>query len=184
MAKAKKKTLKKSVSKSKKAPKKMAKPVKKAAPTKKAASKPAKASAKKSAMKSTPKSTSKSAAKSSAKPKPKASPAAPAKTVKQPVLTHVLQPLDNRIVLQPVEVAKTTVSGLILPDTADDSGNLKGRVIAVGRGHQNKKGRIQPIELKVGDEVLYNRYAGSKISWNGQDLLVVRENEILGIVET
>lgn len=180
MAKAKKKTLKKTVSKTKKtvkaAPKKKAKPAKKAAPTKKAAKRAAAKPMPKAKLKAKPK-----ANRGAAAPKTKAS---AAKTVKQPFSSGLLQPLDNRIVIAPVEAEKTTLSGLILPDAADDSGNLKGRVIAVGRGHQNKKGRIQPIELKVGDEVLYSRYAGSKISWNGQDLLVVRENEILGIVET
>ena len=162
--------------KAKTAPKKTAA---KKATSKAPAKKPAKAASKKAVSKAAPK-------KASA---PKASPQKMAtKVVKTPTLKMItgksISPLDDRIVLAPIEAPKMTAGGLHIPDSAELSGNLKAKVLAVGRGHLDKKGKIHPIELQVGDEVLFAAHAGSKITWGGQDLIVVRESDILGIVET
>ena len=99
-------------------------------------------------------------------------------------LTQLISPLDDRILVQPIPAETTTPGGLILIQNADVSGNLKGQVLAVGRGHRNKKGQIRPVALQIGDEILFTNYAGSKISWNGQELILLRETDVLGIVET
>ncbi|MFN7729621.1 MAG: co-chaperone GroES [Bdellovibrio sp.] len=143
-----------------------------------------KATPKKSAAKPTAKPAAKKAINKAAKTPAKAA----AKVSKTPTLKMItgksISPLDDRVVLVPIEAPKMTAGGLHIPDSAELSGNLKAKVLAVGRGHLDKKGKIHPIELQVGDEVLFAAHAGSKITWAGQDLIVVRESDILGIVET
>lgn len=94
-----------------------------------------------------------------------------------------LQPLDNRIVIEVEEGLKTTPGGLFIPDTAQMTGNQKGRVIAIGTGHVSKKGKKRPLELKVGDQVLFAEYAGDKLEWNGKPVRILRESEVLGLVD-
>jgi chaperonin GroES len=95
-----------------------------------------------------------------------------------------LTPLDNRIVVSVVAADLKTAGGLYIPDTAQQVGNKKGEVIAVGRGHLDKKGQVHPVGVSVGEVVLFSPYAGAQIEINGQDLLVLRETDILGILES
>lgn len=91
-----------------------------------------------------------------------------------------LQPLDDRLLIEVAEQPKQTPGGIIIVDSAETTENLRGFVIAVGRGHQNKKGRIRPIEAKAGDKVIFSKYAGDKISHDGVNFVVIRETDILG----
>lgn len=95
-----------------------------------------------------------------------------------------LTPLDDRLVVEMNSHEKTTTSGLIIiPDTvADTSGNLKAKVLVVGRGHLEKNGKIRPMDVKAGDTVVFSSYAGSKIDIAGQEVMILRESDILGIV--
>lgn len=161
------------------------KPVKKAAkkPVKKLAAKPVKkagtktAAAKKSVKKPVTKSEAKKMAPVSAKK-------APVKIAKKtPAWDRLLTPLDDRLVIQIDEAETMTAGGLYIPDTASESGNNKGTVLAIGRGHKNKKGQVRPMDVKPGDRVLFDQYAGSKMILADTDIRILRESEVLGIVE-
>lgn len=161
---------------------------KKAAPKKKAAKKPApkKVVAKKEAVKKT--AAKKAPAKKVVAKKASAIKATPAKaftsnTAKKIDLSNFVTPLDDRVMVQLMGAEKMTAGGLYIPDTvADVSGNLQGFVVSVGRGHRNRKGQVRPMDLKVGDKVLFSEYAGSKIKIQDQDILILRESDVLGVV--
>lgn len=140
----------------------------------------------------------KAVAKKTTAKKPTAKKAAPAKlAAKKPQaklavpkllgsaeLLKALSPLDDRVVVQVEAPEKVTAGGLFIPATVSDvSGNLKGKVVAVGRGHMNKKGHVKPMDVKVGDTVMFSEYAGTKYEFQGVDLLIIRESDVLGIVE-
>ncbi len=93
-----------------------------------------------------------------------------------------LQPLANRVVIKPIEEEERTPSGLVLPETAKEKPQ-KGEVIAVGPGEWNEDGdeRI-PMSVKVGDKVLFAKYAGTEVKVNGEKLLIMRESDILAII--
>ena len=92
-----------------------------------------------------------------------------------------LKPLGDRLIIQAVDEEETTASGLVLPDTAKEKPQ-KGKVIAVGDGRVEDGERI-PLDVAVGDEVLYSKYGGTEIKVDGEDLLVLRESDVLAIVE-
>lgn len=91
-----------------------------------------------------------------------------------------LHPLDDRLLIEVTEEPKQTTGGIILIDSTEQAENLRGFVIAIGRGHQGKKGRIRPIEAKAGDKVIFSKYAGDKITHDGVNFVVIRETDILG----
>ena len=94
-----------------------------------------------------------------------------------------LKPLDDRIVVKPNEAEQTTASGLVIPDTAKEKPQ-QGSVIAVGPGRwSDDKGAHTPLEVKVGDTVLYSKYGGTEVSHEGQDLLILTSRDVLAIVE-
>ncbi|UOF00912.1 co-chaperone GroES [Bdellovibrio reynosensis] len=109
-----------------------------------------------------------------------ASAAKPAKTLD---LSGFVTPLDDRLMVQVSGTEKMTAGGLYIPDTVSDvSGNLEGYVVAVGRGHMNKKGHILAMDVVVGDRVVFSEYAGSKIKIQNEDLIILRESDVLGVV--
>lgn len=178
MAKAKKAKVKKSVAKTNKAKK----PVRKATSAKKTAPKEAKIQTRSKIKKTS------ASKKPIAKKKNKAAKSVTltkAKSVSAHLSTSaVISPLDDRILVQVKSEERITAGGLIIPDSAAVSGNKKGIVVAIGRGHVSKKGHLHPIELQVGDQVLFAEYSGSKIQSQGVELVVLRESEVLGILET
>jgi chaperonin GroES len=93
-----------------------------------------------------------------------------------------LTPLHDRIVVRRVEEAETTRGGIIIPDTAKDKPQ-EGEVISVGKGKTNEKGETFPLAVKEGDRVLFGKYAGTEIKIDGEDFLIMREEEVLGILE-
>lgn len=98
-------------------------------------------------------------------------------------LSSVFTPLDDRVLVQVEETARKTPGGLILPDTvADSSGNIRGRVVSVGRGRRDKKGRIHPMDVGLGDHVVFSQYTGNKITLMGQDLIILHEIDVMGVV--
>jgi chaperonin GroES len=92
-----------------------------------------------------------------------------------------LKPLGDRVLVQPVEEEETTASGIVLPDTAKEKPQ-KGKVLAVGEGKLEDGKRI-PLDVSEGDEVLYSKYGGTDITVDGEDLLVLRESDVLAKVE-
>ncbi len=160
----------------------MAKGKIKKAPVKKTAAKKAVAK-KKTAKKAMPKKKAATGA-----PKKTAKKAASAKPFSKPIekkldFSNFVTPLDDRVMVQLTGAEKMTAGGLYIPDTvADVSGNLQGFVVSVGRGHRNRKGHVRPMDLKVGDKVLFSEYAGSKLKVQDQDVLILRESDVLGVL--
>lgn len=95
----------------------------------------------------------------------------------------LVTPLDDRLVVRVSGVERKTAGGLYIPDTVSDvSGNLEGHVVAVGRGSMNKKGHVRPMDVAVGDRIVFSQFAGTKIKIQNEDLLILRESEVLGVV--
>jgi chaperonin GroES len=90
-------------------------------------------------------------------------------------------PLHDRILLQRVEEEETTRGGLIIPDTAKDKPQ-EGEVLAVGRGKIKENGSVLPLDVKTGDRVLFGKYAGTEIVLDGEEYVIMREDEVLGIL--
>ena len=94
-----------------------------------------------------------------------------------------VKPLGDRIVVQPLEAEQTTASGLVIPDTAKEKPQ-EGRVLAVGPGNWDEDGEKRiPLDVKEGDVVLYSKYGGTEVKVDGEDLLVLRESDVLAKVE-
>ncbi len=89
-------------------------------------------------------------------------------------------PIDNRILILIDESSFKTVGGLYIPETAQ-SDSTEGSVVAVGRGHRTKKGHVRPIEVKVGDKVIFKKYGGHKIRLQDSELIIIQEDEIVGV---
>jgi chaperonin GroES len=92
-----------------------------------------------------------------------------------------VQPLADRLVVRPNEREEMTVSGIVLPDTAKEKPQ-EGTVVAVGPGRLNEQGKRVALEVKTGDTVLYAKYAGTEVKIEGEDLLILKETDVLAIV--
>jgi len=92
-----------------------------------------------------------------------------------------LKPLGDRLIVRAVEEDETTASGIVLPDTAKEK-PLKGKVLAVGTGRLDDDGQRIPLDVAEGDEVVYSKYGGTEIVVEGEDLLVLRESDVLAKV--
>ena len=90
-------------------------------------------------------------------------------------------PLHDRILVRRIEEGETTRGGIIIPDSAKDKPQ-EGEVIAVGKGKSNEEGKVHPLEVKPGDRILFGKYAGTEIKIDGEELLIMREEEVLGIL--
>ncbi|MGD9731253.1 MAG: co-chaperone GroES [Desulfamplus sp.] len=93
-----------------------------------------------------------------------------------------LRPLQDRIVVQRVEEIKTTQGGIIIPDTAKEK-PAEGKVVAVGKGRVGEDGTLIPMELKVGDRILFSKYGGTDVKIDGTDYLIMRQDDVLGVIE-
>lgn len=94
-----------------------------------------------------------------------------------------IQPLADRIVVKPLQPVEKTKGGIVLPDTAKEKPQ-EGEVMAVGKGKVLDNGQVQPLEVKVGDRILYGKYSGSEItSADGDELLIMREDDVLAILK-
>ncbi|MDR0582703.1 MAG: co-chaperone GroES [Prevotellaceae bacterium] len=87
-----------------------------------------------------------------------------------------IKPLADRVLVEPAEAEEKTASGIIIPDTAKEKPQ-RGKVIAVGSGKKD-----EPMELKVGDEVLYGKYAGTEINYEGKDYMMMRQSDVLAVI--
>ena len=92
-----------------------------------------------------------------------------------------IQPLGDRVLVEPLEAEDKTSGGIIIPDTAKEK-QQRGKVIAVSKGRVNEDGKITPLEVKANDQVLFGRYAGSEIKVGANDYLIIKEDDILGII--
>ena len=93
-----------------------------------------------------------------------------------------LRPLGDRVWIEPIEREETTASGIILPETAKEKPQ-EGKILAVGAGNRNEDGERQPLDVKVGDRVLFAKYAGTEVKHDGTKYLIMRESDLLAIVK-
>jgi chaperonin GroES len=91
------------------------------------------------------------------------------------------RPLQDRVVIRPVEQEAKTAGGILIPDTAKEK-PMEGEVIAAGPGARSEDGRILPLDVKVGDRVLYGKWSGTEIKVGGEDVVIMKESDIMGIV--
>jgi chaperonin GroES len=94
-----------------------------------------------------------------------------------------LKPLGSRVVVEPIEEEEVTAGGIVLPETAKEKPQ-KGKILSVGPGDRDEEGRRIPMDVKVGDTVLFAKYAGTEVKVEGKKLLILRESDILAIIET
>ena len=92
-----------------------------------------------------------------------------------------LQPLGDRLIVEPLEEEETTSSGIVLPDTAKEKPQ-RGRVLAIGPGARNDKGDVVPMEVTEGDEIIYSKYGGTEIKLGADEVLILRESDVLAKV--
>jgi chaperonin GroES len=93
-----------------------------------------------------------------------------------------VRPLRDRILVKRIEEEEQKVGGIIIPDTAKEKPQ-QGKVVAVGNGRVNDEGKVLPLDVKAGDTILFGKYAGTEIKIEGQEYLILREDEVLGVVE-
>jgi len=92
-----------------------------------------------------------------------------------------LKPLSDRVIVRPLEAEEKTAGGLYIPDSAKEKPQ-QGEIVAVGPGKVSDDGKQIPMEVKVGDKVLYGKYSGTEVSTGGEDLLIMRENDIFAVI--
>jgi chaperonin GroES len=93
-----------------------------------------------------------------------------------------IRPLADRVMVKPTEPAEVKKGGIIIPDTAKEK-PMHGEVIAIGTGRQTEDGKVIPMTVKKGDKILYGKYTGTEISVDGEDMLIMRESDVLAIVD-
>lgn len=93
-----------------------------------------------------------------------------------------IQPLHDRIVVEAAAKEQTTASGILLPDTAQEKPQ-RGKVLAVGPGKRLDNGHLSAIDIKVGDTVLYGKYGGTEVTVDGQEVIILRADDVLGVIE-
>jgi len=93
-----------------------------------------------------------------------------------------IRPLQDRIIVKREDGEETTSGGIIIPDSAKEKPQ-EGKVIAVGNGKVNEDGKVQPLDVKKGDKILFSKYAGTEINIEGVEHLIIREDDVLGVVE-
>lgn len=96
---------------------------------------------------------------------------------------NYLTPIDDRVLVELTKPAEKTAGGLFIPDMAQKQSS-NGRVVAVGPGKRDKKGRRRPLDVRIGEKIMYAEYAGSKLQLEGRNLLLINESDILGVLET
>ncbi len=93
-----------------------------------------------------------------------------------------VQPLADRVLVEPLEAEEKSSGGIVIPDTANEKPQ-KGRVIAVGKGKVNEEGKITPLEVKVNDHILFGRYSGTEVKVGATEYLIIKEDDILAILK-
>jgi chaperonin GroES len=92
------------------------------------------------------------------------------------------RPLHDRVVVRRVEAEEKTAGGIIIPDTAKEK-PMEGEVVAVGPGARGEDGKIQPLDVKSGDRVLFGKWSGTEVKLDGEDLIIMKESDIMGVIE-
>ena len=92
------------------------------------------------------------------------------------------KPLHDRVLVKRIEQEKKTSGGIIIPETAQEKPQ-EGEIVAVGPGARDESGRLQPLDVKVGDRILFGKWSGTEVKMDGQEFLIMKESDIMGIVE-
>lgn len=93
-----------------------------------------------------------------------------------------MRPLQDRVLIRRIKPEDKTSGGIIIPDTAQEKPS-EGEVVAVGTGLRSKDGKLHPLDVKTGDRVLFGKWSGSEIKLNGEDLMIMKETDILGVID-
>ena len=92
------------------------------------------------------------------------------------------RPLHDRVVVKRIDAEEKTAGGIIIPDTAKEKPQ-EGEVVALGPGARNERGELVPLDLKVGDRILFGKWSGTEVKIDGEDLLIMKESDILGVID-
>ena len=92
------------------------------------------------------------------------------------------RPLHDRVLVRRVEQEEKTAGGIIIPDTAQEK-PMEGEIIAVGAGHKSEDGKVTPLDVKAGDFVLFGKWSGTEVKVDGEELIIMKESDILGVIE-
>jgi chaperonin GroES len=92
------------------------------------------------------------------------------------------KPLHDRVLVRRVEQEEKTAGGIIIPDTAKEK-PMEGEVLAVGNGHKAEDGKVTPLDVKAGDRILFGKWSGTEVKIDGEELLIMKESDILGVIE-
>lgn len=93
-----------------------------------------------------------------------------------------LRPLHDRVLVRRIDEDERTSGGIIIPDTAKEK-PMQGEVLAVGAGARNEKGEVVPMDVKVGDRVLFGKWSGTEVTLDGEELVIMKESDIMGVIE-
>jgi chaperonin GroES len=93
-----------------------------------------------------------------------------------------IRPLHDRVIIKRLEEERTTAGGIIIPDNATEK-PVKGKVIAVGKGKILENGEVRPLDVKVGDNILFGKYSGTEVKVDGEELVVMREEDVMAVIE-
>ena len=93
-----------------------------------------------------------------------------------------VRPLHDRVIIERIEETEQRIGGIIIPDSAKEKPQ-QGKIIAAGKGRIEKDGKVTPLDVKAGDTILFGKYAGQEIKIDGNDYLIMREEEVLGVIE-
>ena len=96
--------------------------------------------------------------------------------------TSNFRPLHDRVVVRRVDAEEKTTGGIIIPDTAKEKPQ-EGEIIAVGSGARDEAGKLVPLDVKAGDRILFGKWSGTEVKLNGEDLLIMKESDIMGVIE-
>ena len=91
------------------------------------------------------------------------------------------RPLHDRVLLRRIEQEAKTAGGIIIPDTAQEK-PMEGEIVAVGTGHVNDNGDVRPLDVKAGDRVIFSKWAGTEVTIDGEELMVMKESDLIGVV--
>ena len=93
-----------------------------------------------------------------------------------------IRPLQDRVIVKRIDEEETTAGGIIIPDTAKEKPQ-EGKVVAVGKGKVLEDGKVQPLDVKKGNKVLFSKYSGTEVNIEGEEHLIIREDDVLGVIE-
>jgi chaperonin GroES len=93
-----------------------------------------------------------------------------------------IKPLHDRVLVEPLEAEEKTSGGIIIPDTAKEK-PMEGKIVAVGKGSRNDEGKVAPLDVKKGDRILYGKWSGTEVKVDGDDYLIMKESDIMGVIE-